>query len=267
MCSICGTSENLWICVICGHVGCGRYKGGHAIEHWKETQHCYSLELETQKVWDYAGDNYVHRLIQSKTDGKLVEYNCHGGHTAENTCSLCSGDAAMSEALLNSKFEAIVEEYNDLVTSQLEKQRNYYESLLLEDKEETEKEIAAAVEKAVSIKVQKLEAKIEKCTEEKRFLDEVNGNLVKNQEKWIETIRNAQAREQAALRSKDEKIEKLQEEIRDLIAHFECQNAIAQAPDLISSDIQGGTILPVASSASSSNSSSPVSGTMNGKLK
>ncbi|KAF8691299.1 hypothetical protein HU200_040425 [Digitaria exilis] len=265
MCSICGTSENLWICVICGHVGCGRYKGGHAIEHWKETQHCYSLELETQKVWDYAGDNYVHRLIQSKTDGKLVEYNCHGGHVAENTCSLCSGDATMSEALLNSKFEAIVEEYNDLVTSQLEKQRNYYESLLLEAKEETEKEISAAVEKAVSIKIQKLEAKIEKCAEEKKFIDEVNGNLVKNQDKWVETIRKAQAREQAALRLKDEKIEKLQEEIRDLIAHFECQSAIAQAPD-ISSDIQGGTILPVASSSSSCNSSSPVRSTMNGKL-
>ncbi len=25
------------------------------------------------QVWDYAGDGYVHRLIQSKTDGKLVE--------------------------------------------------------------------------------------------------------------------------------------------------------------------------------------------------
>ena len=24
-------------------------------------------------MWDYAGDGYVHRLIQSKTDGKLVE--------------------------------------------------------------------------------------------------------------------------------------------------------------------------------------------------
>ncbi|KAL5664707.1 hypothetical protein ACJX0J_024815, partial [Zea mays] len=212
MCSICGTSENLWICLICGHVGCGRYKGGHAIEHWKETQHCYSLELETQKVWDYAGDNYVHRLIQSKTDGKLVEYNFHGDHTAESTCSLCSGDAAMDEALLNSKFEAIVEEYNDLVTFQLEKQRNYYESLLLEVKEETEKEISAATEKAMSTKLQKLEVKFDKCMEEKKFLDEVNGNLVKNQEMWIETIRKAQAREQAALRLKDEKIEKLQEE-------------------------------------------------------
>ena len=26
-----------------------------------------------RQVWDYAGDGYVHRLIQSKTDGKLVE--------------------------------------------------------------------------------------------------------------------------------------------------------------------------------------------------
>jgi hypothetical protein len=24
-------------------------------------------------VWDYAGDNFVHRLIQSSIDGKMVE--------------------------------------------------------------------------------------------------------------------------------------------------------------------------------------------------
>ncbi|XP_062223879.1 BRAP2 RING ZnF UBP domain-containing protein 2-like [Phragmites australis] len=231
MCSICGTSENLWICVICGHVGCGRYKGGHAIEHWKETQHCYSLELETQKVWDYAGDNYVHRLIQSKTDGKLVEYNCHGDHAADSTCSICSGDAGMSEALLNSKVEAIVEEYNDLLTSQLEKQRNYYESLLLEVKEENEKEISAATEKAVSIKIQKLQAKLDKCIEEKRFLDDINDNLVKNLEMWKGKIQKRKAREQAAIRLKDEKIEKLEDELRDLMSHFECQDAVAHAPD------------------------------------
>jgi BRCA1-associated protein len=27
--------------------------------------HLYALELETQRVWDYAGDGYVHRLIQA----------------------------------------------------------------------------------------------------------------------------------------------------------------------------------------------------------
>lgn len=86
---------------------CNRYKGGHAIIHWKETQHCYSLELETQRVWDYVGDNYVHRLIQSKTDGKLVELNAHCVHTNDG-CGNCEcKDSGLSEALLNSKVEAV----------------------------------------------------------------------------------------------------------------------------------------------------------------
>ncbi|MPC22299.1 BRCA1-associated protein [Portunus trituberculatus] len=29
-CSLCGSADSLWICLICGHVGCGRYVGGHA---------------------------------------------------------------------------------------------------------------------------------------------------------------------------------------------------------------------------------------------
>jgi len=31
------------------------------------------MELGSSRVWDYAGDNYVHRLVQNKADGKLVE--------------------------------------------------------------------------------------------------------------------------------------------------------------------------------------------------
>ncbi|XP_019458399.1 PREDICTED: BRCA1-associated protein-like isoform X2 [Lupinus angustifolius] len=130
ICFVCQTTENLWICVICGFVGCGRYKEGHAIIHWKETQHCYSLEVETKRVWDYVGDNYVHRLIQSKTDGKLVELNSHCVH-ADNGCGSCScEDNAMSEAILNSKVEAIVNEYNELLASQLESQKLLNENLL-----------------------------------------------------------------------------------------------------------------------------------------
>lgn len=34
---------------------------------------CCSVELATQRVWDYAGEGYVHRLVQNKRDGKLVE--------------------------------------------------------------------------------------------------------------------------------------------------------------------------------------------------
>ncbi|CAG8740333.1 11047_t:CDS:2, partial [Dentiscutata heterogama] len=72
-CGVCGVTESLWICLICGNIGCGRYQEAHAYCHYKETSHLYALELETQRVWDYAGDGYVHRLIQNKSDGKLVE--------------------------------------------------------------------------------------------------------------------------------------------------------------------------------------------------
>jgi BRCA1-associated protein len=61
------------MCLICGHVGCGRYREGHAAQHGKESGHAYALELEAQRVWDYGSDNYVHRLVQSKANGKLVE--------------------------------------------------------------------------------------------------------------------------------------------------------------------------------------------------
>jgi BRCA1-associated protein len=72
-CFVCGATESLWICLICGHIGCGRYNDAHAYHHYMETNHLYALELETQRVWDYAGDGYVHRLIQNTIDGKLVE--------------------------------------------------------------------------------------------------------------------------------------------------------------------------------------------------
>ncbi len=33
------------------------------------------MQLGSNRVWDYAGDNYVHRLIQNKTDGKMVRFD------------------------------------------------------------------------------------------------------------------------------------------------------------------------------------------------
>jgi len=42
-------------------------------EHFERTKHTYALELETQRVWDYTRDAYVHRLMTSKDDRKIVE--------------------------------------------------------------------------------------------------------------------------------------------------------------------------------------------------
>ncbi|KAK6153763.1 hypothetical protein DH2020_013402 [Rehmannia glutinosa] len=179
ICYVCQTLENLWMCVICGFVGCGRYKEGHAISHWKETQHCYSLELETQRVWDYAGDNYI------------------------------------------------VNEYNDLLTSQLESQKTYFETLLQEVEEDIERESSIAVEKALSQnpKLLKMQTKLDKWIEEKRFLDDINDNLVRNQGIWESKIVEIEEREKKLLKLKDEKIEELEEQLRHMMACLETDNA------------------------------------------
>ncbi|PKI52388.1 hypothetical protein CRG98_027216 [Punica granatum] len=181
-CFICGTMENLWICVICGFVGCGRYKEKHAISHWKNMQHCYSLDLRTQQIWDYVGDTYVHRLNQSKADGKLSETNSRCV-SLEGDCGTCgySEDSGISGALLNSKVEAIFDEYNRLLATQLETQRQYYEALLLEAKSGKESSVEEAVEKAVTSKVQEIQNNLEICIQEKKTVAEVNENLIRKQ--------------------------------------------------------------------------------------
>ncbi|XP_075523446.1 BRAP2 RING ZnF UBP domain-containing protein 2-like [Primulina tabacum] len=226
ICYVCQTTDNLWMCVICGFVGCGRNKDGHAVNHWKETQHCYSLELETQRVWDYVGDNYVHRLIQSKTDGKLVELNSHCTHK-DDGCGDCIG---YGDTVADSEVESIVNEYNELLTSQLENQKNYFESLLQEVEEDTERESSAAVEKALSQnpKLLKLQAKLDKFSEEKKFLEDINDNLLRNQSIWESKRDNIEEREKKLLKLKDKKIEELEEQLRTLMESLEAANVKEQ---------------------------------------
>ncbi|CAH9106781.1 unnamed protein product [Cuscuta europaea] len=217
ICFICQTSENLWMCVICGFVGCGRYKDGHAKQHWKETQHCYALELETRRVWDYVGDNYVHRLILHKTDGEVVNYE--GGI-----------DPVFSEALQNSKVEAIVSEYNELLTTQLENQKGYFESLLREVEEENERETSEAVEKALrqNTRLIKLQARLDKCSKEKKFQDDIHDNLVRNQKIWESKIVEIEEREHKLSKVKDQKIKDLEEELMNMMACLESMNTTQQ---------------------------------------
>lgn len=244
----------------CICTGC-RYKQGHANDHWKASAHCYALELETQRVWDYAGacsacwapaactqadmrvntlqrlhnlthtglctagtrpvlsccahaaaelaaaaagDGYVHRLIQSKTDGKLVEVPspaptcphgspsvhhhrrlhhhhhhrqrsqgeprpdplarsrsgssapaapgaCSSGTDADleactaPDCPVCADEnKQMKEALVSSKLEAISLEYNHLLATQLDSQRQYFEGLLAQQDAKQQAAVAAA---------------------------------------------------------------------------------------------------------------------------
>ena len=178
LCSVCDCSDDLWICLICGNVGCGRYKGGHAKDHWKDTMHSFSLELETQHVWDYAGDMWVHRLLRNKGDGKIVELpsrpsrglhprrrrrhhsSYHGnenvgssrgrdGHDYSDEDGSSDDDdydeyAEEEEVVPRAKLDNIGFEYTHLLTSQLESQRLYFEELVNKAADKASKAAASA---------------------------------------------------------------------------------------------------------------------------
>lgn len=142
--------------MICGNVGCGRYDSAHAYEHYNDTKHCYAMDIGTQHVWDYAGDGYVHRLIQSKADGKLVDLPA-ASSGAKNTDSGMSAYGA--DMVPREKMDAMGNEYAYLLTNQLDSQRTYFEEQLERAVDKATAAAAAAETAASTIKtlVEKLE--------------------------------------------------------------------------------------------------------------
>jgi BRCA1-associated protein len=265
-CTTCNAAADLWICLICGHIGCGRYRSGHANGHWKDTNHCYALELETQRVWDYASDGYVHRLIQSKTDGKLVEVPSPAPAPREEAGAASSGietrfDADMEEALVSSKLDAIGQEYNLLLAGQLEEQRRWYDGRHAQVVSELEARCAqlsaavaqsqesAAAAKAAASEAQRLQKSAEArlareaqrardLSKERDVLDALNSQMRANQVVIKQRAADDAAAAAAQLAQRETEVCDLKEQVHDLMMFLEGQRQLAEAGP----DVQQGSV-------------------------
>ena len=86
------------------------------------------MDLSTQRVWDYATDGYVHRIVQDKGDGKLVTLPPSAPDVVP---SGDDGDAWDKEDYVpREKLDNIGLEYTHLLTSQLESQRAYFAEIV-----------------------------------------------------------------------------------------------------------------------------------------
>ncbi|KAL5274448.1 BRAP family protein [Megaselia abdita] len=245
VCMECEGTEALWICLICGHVGCGRYQGGHAAAHFRATNHSFALQLGTSSVWDYAGDNFVHRLFQNKTDGKLV-----------------AGETNSDEQDREEKIESMQMEFTYLLTSQLDTQRQYYEDRLDESQAELEKLRSENV--ALLEQISKLNESIghfskEKCNLEKKVgnnnakIKELQKQLAEekqiskafdfNQTSWRnryhEMVKNIKDLEE----SKNAELAEVREQLRDVMFYMEAQRQISES-DLKEEMQEGNVIVP-----------------------
>uniref|UniRef100_A0A2R9CBJ4 BRCA1-associated protein n=2 Tax=Pan TaxID=9596 RepID=A0A2R9CBJ4_PANPA len=265
-CFECGVQENLWICLICGHIGCGRYVSRHAYKHFEETQHTYAMQLTNHRVWDYAGDNYVHRLVASKTDGKIVQYECEG-----DTCQ-------------EEKIDALQLEYSYLLTSQLESQRIYWENKIVRIEKDTAEEInnmktkfKETIEKcdnlehklndllkekqSVERKCTQLNTKVAKLTNELKEEQEMNKCLRANQVLLQNKLKEEERVLKETCDQKDLQITEIQEQLRDVMFYLETQQKINHLPAETRQEIQEGQINIAMASASS-----PASSGGSGKL-
>ncbi|OMJ71261.1 hypothetical protein SteCoe_30586 [Stentor coeruleus] len=172
-CETCGESKEVWICLICGYKGCGRYKEAHSAKHSKISGHMFTVEATSQCVWDYITDMYVHRILHSGRGCLVLDTNFN--------------------QLPKENLERMINEYNHIINLQLEQQREMYEqkieSILINKNAQIHEKIqeAKAENDYLKRKLSKIKAlkkrkdtkiiQLEKVQEENGVLEEVNKTL------------------------------------------------------------------------------------------
>lgn len=251
-CMECDCAESLWICLICGHVGCGRYEQGHAFQHYIETQHCYSMQLGNNRVWDYVGDNFVHRLLQNKADGKLVEGNSPGDKNDE-------------------KLDSLQLEFTYLLTSQLNSQRVYFEDMLARLEQQTIDETSEIKNKLAELselnntlkektkhllqekqsnekKLNQLSARLNQATASLTEERQINSVMRENQVQWQNKCKSLEEKFQHFKSEKEKEIIELKEQLRDVMFYLEANKQV-ESSELKDEIAQGQIVLGEPSSS------------------
>ncbi|XP_026314590.1 BRCA1-associated protein [Hyposmocoma kahamanoa] len=233
----------LWICLICGHVGCGRYEGGHAAKHFMQSNHTYALQLGSNRVWDYAGDNFVHRLVQNKTDGKLVASEGAPGEDAA-----CGGD----------KLDSAQLEFTYILTHQLDSQRMFYEEKInrMETEHKAECEELRTKASEVESESSKLKEQVTKLTRENKTLEKklqhVTAKLSTLQSELSEerglasALANSQAEWQARAKMREDnfvkEVTELKEQLRDVMFFVEARGQLEKAEGASQEEIASASV-------------------------
>ncbi|TID15459.1 hypothetical protein CANINC_004425 [Pichia inconspicua] len=230
-CVICHSTSNLWICLICGNVGCGRYHQKHAIGHWEQTGHCFAMEANSQRVWDYSADGYVHRLVQNEADGKIIELPLKDESNRSN----------------DEKIDKIGFEYSKLLIDQLESQRRHYESRMedlflelstkdkyIEKLKGIEKQFHLLESENIKEK-SKIEERMNSVERNLVTLSEKNTKLTELNKTLISTIKDL--KQQNDILGKQNK--NLHEQVGDLMFYLDSQDKFKDASD----DVREGTIV------------------------
>ncbi|KAG9007392.1 hypothetical protein FRB94_014419 [Tulasnella sp. JGI-2019a] len=115
-CGKCELKENLWLCLTCGHLGCGRAQfggvggNGHGLAHYEESKHPVSVKLGTITA-EGTADVYCYACNDSRIDPEMGAHLSSFGiniHTQKKTQK--SSTELQIEHNLNFDFSLIGED-------------------------------------------------------------------------------------------------------------------------------------------------------------
>jgi BRCA1-associated protein len=210
-CTKCKTAQGggTWCCMVCGVTGCDRYQAGHAVEHFNSTLHRYSIDLTSQRIWDYLGDTWVHRLIKlDKHTQSTIEFEELQDDKIPNTKEFLT------------RIENVISEYNYVLGLQLEEQRKYYEKEIskLEDKNENTKKNKIKTLNNIKDEIHKINLQVEanqklckeskkKLAQQEKKIREMNESMKLNHD-MIENIKEDAEKNEESLAKYEDELEK-----------------------------------------------------------
>lgn len=108
-CGKCDLTSNLWLCLTCGHLGCGRAQFGgvggnsHGLSHFEESGHPVSVKQGTITA-EGSADIYCYACNDARIDPNLAQ---HLSHFGINVMDLSKTEKSMTELQIeqNLKFD------------------------------------------------------------------------------------------------------------------------------------------------------------------
>ncbi|ETW50149.1 hypothetical protein PFMALIP_01837 [Plasmodium falciparum MaliPS096_E11] len=67
-CKNCNNVDDIWLCLTCSNVGCGRYHKRHAQMHSSLFNHYYCINMKTKKIWNYILDTYIEERVHKNLE-------------------------------------------------------------------------------------------------------------------------------------------------------------------------------------------------------
>jgi len=207
------------------------------------TLHAYAIEVQTQQVWDYVGDGYVHRLLympQSITGeggregGKVVEVADPYTRSDQRPRTTTRVSEEVEEEVVHRKLESWAEQYTVLVSAGLEEQRQRFEERLaalrasfppsLEPSSSRPGMVVAALKQEKRQMEQRCAGareRLRKVREEIGFLRELNKSLEANQEPVAASIRQAEEERVGSEEERERKVRVLEAQVRELMMRLD----------------------------------------------